>query len=208
MRVIELKRTLIVQIGRSCRSAGAARGCGCVAALNREQRNDLHNADVRWPERRLDEKMDQKTETKLRALARVLLDEQSDRVEMWRLYCQEAGLRYVPEEDGPREAYDEGMVDIMLEEAGETERLTPAQKAERKAEIEEYENNPPLLVEQVAENMAIYAGATDDALFLPHAYRLLGLFQFIEGRPTENYLEIEEWSRTHPDWSSRFWLRQ
>jgi uncharacterized protein (DUF427 family) len=53
------------------------------------------------------------------------------------------------------------------------------------------------LVEQIAENIAIYAGVIDDARFMPQAQQLLRIFEAIEGRPPRDYLEIEDWSLHH-----------
>jgi hypothetical protein len=63
--------------------------------------------------------------------------------------------------------------------------------------IEEYEANPPPLVEQVAENMAIYAGVTDDSQFLPMAKWWIDAFTTVTGRPPRDYLELEEWAMKH-----------
>ena len=62
----------------------------------------------------------------------------------------------------------------------------------------------PPLVEEVAENMAIYAGTTNDERFIRQAEQLLRSFAAIEGRPAADYLEVEEWSRHHLDKSGRF----
>jgi hypothetical protein len=51
-----------------------------------------------------------------------------------------------------------------------------------------------ILVEQIAEGMAIYAGSLDAAAFMPQAQQLLRSFVAIEGRPPADYLEIEKWS--------------
>ena len=53
------------------------------------------------------------------------------------------------------------------------------------------------MVEVVAENMAIYAGALDDQQFMPQAEQLLRSFEAIEGRPATDYMEVEDWSRDH-----------
>ncbi len=53
------------------------------------------------------------------------------------------------------------------------------------------------LVEVVAENMMIYAGALDHQPFMPQAEQLLRSFEAIEGRPATDYLEVEEWSMRH-----------
>jgi hypothetical protein len=59
-------------------------------------------------------------------------------------------------------------------------------------------DNTPL-VEQVMENMSVYARPVDDERFRPQAEQLLNAFQAIEGRPAVDYLEIEEWSLRHLD---------
>jgi hypothetical protein len=65
-------------------------------------------------------------------------------------------------------------------------------------EDDDYDNNPMPLVEEVAENMAIYSkGVLDDQSFMAQAEQLLRSFEAIEGRPAADYLEIEEWSRSH-----------
>jgi hypothetical protein len=62
-------------------------------------------------------------------------------------------------------------------------------------EYEEYEANPLPLVEEIAENLAIYAGVIDDTPFLDMAARLLRSFEVTAGRPAENHLEVEDWFR-------------
>jgi hypothetical protein len=64
---------------------------------------------------------------------------------------------------------------------------------------EDFDNNPLPLVEELAENMAIYAGAIDDQPFRPQAEQLLRSFEAIEGRPAADYMEIENWSMSHLD---------
>jgi hypothetical protein len=63
-------------------------------------------------------------------------------------------------------------------------------------EFEANEANRPL-AEVVAENMAIYAGVLDEQSFMPQAEQLLRSFEAIEGKPAADYLEVEEWSRSH-----------
>ena len=60
------------------------------------------------------------------------------------------------------------------------------------------------LVEQIAENMSIYADMIDPERFIQQATRLLSSFEAIEGRFPEDYLEIENWSRSHLDKGGRF----
>jgi hypothetical protein len=69
---------------------------------------------------------------------------------------------------------------------------------------EDFDNNPPSLVEVIAENMAIYAGAVDDQSFMPQAEQLLRTFEAIEGRSPAEYLEFEQWSMNHLDKGGRF----
>jgi len=57
--------------------------------------------------------------------------------------------------------------------------------------------NPLPLVEQIAENLAIYAGTVDEAQFIPHAKFLLGAFKSSEGRLPGDYLELENWCSRH-----------
>jgi len=57
--------------------------------------------------------------------------------------------------------------------------------------------NDLTLSEQVAENMAIYAGQLDHAQFMAQAVQLVRTFEAIEGRPPHDYLEIENWSHDH-----------
>jgi hypothetical protein len=64
---------------------------------------------------------------------------------------------------------------------------------------DDFDTNPPPLVELVAEHMAIYGGTLDDGHFMPQAEQLLRTFEAIEGRPSADYPEIEEWSRRHLD---------
>ena len=64
---------------------------------------------------------------------------------------------------------------------------------------EDFDNNPLPLIEQVAENMAIYARRKDGKVFMPQAKQLLRSFEAIEGRPAVNYMEVEKWSRRHLD---------
>lgn len=71
---------------------------------------------------------------------------------------------------------------------------------------EDFDANPMPLVELVAENMAIYAGAGVDGIdsFMPKAEHLLRMFEAIEGRPAADYLEIEQWSMSHLDEGGKF----
>jgi hypothetical protein len=69
---------------------------------------------------------------------------------------------------------------------------------------DDFDNNPPPLVELVAENMAIYAGTDDAEAFRPHAERLLRMFEAIEGRRAIDYPEIEQWSMAHQGEGGRF----
>ena len=64
---------------------------------------------------------------------------------------------------------------------------------------DDFNNNPPSLVEQVAQNMAIYARVADSDIFKAQAEQLLRTFEIIEGRAAVDYLEVEEWSRLHLD---------
>ena len=68
------------------------------------------------------------------------------------------------------------------------------------SDAEEFDNNPPPLVEQLAENMEICAGVfAHDHFFQPLAEELLRSFKAIEGRPARDYLEIEGWLMRHRD---------
>jgi hypothetical protein len=79
-----------------------------------------------------------------------------------------------------------------------------AKEQQKMSQDKDFENNPVPLVDVVAENMAIYAGAFDDQSFRPQAEQLLRSFEAIEGRPAADYLEIEQWSLTHQDQGGRF----
>lgn len=61
----------------------------------------------------------------------------------------------------------------------------------------------PKIVEVLAENMAIYAGAIDHAAYLPLAKEVLRRFRAIKGRDPVDYLEVEEWCRSTLDKSGR-----
>jgi hypothetical protein len=61
-----------------------------------------------------------------------------------------------------------------------------------------------ILIEEIADNMSIYAGTIDPEKFIPQATQLLSSFEAIEARLPEDYLEIEDWSRSHLDKSGRF----
>jgi hypothetical protein len=63
---------------------------------------------------------------------------------------------------------------------------------------------PQTLVKLIAENMAIYAGAMNDNLYIPQAEELLRRFRAVEGRDATNYLKVEEWSLAHIDQKSGF----
>ena len=61
-----------------------------------------------------------------------------------------------------------------------------------------------VLVEEIAENMSIYAGTIDSDKFFQQAEQLLSSFEAIVGRLPNGYLEIEDWSRHHLDKGGRF----
>jgi hypothetical protein len=88
-------------------------------------------------------------------------------------------------------------LDIIFAAAG----LPPVQEEGQDSKAIEFK---PKLVEQIAENMAIYAGAKDDAAFLSLAKELLRRFRAIKGRDPVDYLEVEEWSASTVDKSGRF----
>jgi hypothetical protein len=60
------------------------------------------------------------------------------------------------------------------------------------------------LVEEIAENMAIYAGSMDEEAYLPSAKELLRRFRAIKGRDPVDYMEVEEWSMSMIDKSGQF----
>jgi hypothetical protein len=59
------------------------------------------------------------------------------------------------------------------------------------ATIRDAEANPITMIEHVAEAMSIYAGSTDTEQFIAPAEAAFKKFTDLNGRPPENYLELE-----------------
>jgi hypothetical protein len=76
-------------------------------------------------------------------------------------------------------------------------RWLEAHKAEYETATAEEDVNPLPMVEQIAENLSIYAGVVDGTQFIPHVKFLLRSFEASEGRPPRDYLEIEQWCSHH-----------
>jgi hypothetical protein len=93
------------------------------------------------------------------------------------------------------------LIERIRSQVGLPRRTMLRPEAEEQAE---FEANPPPLVEQIAENMAICAGVLDEAQFISQAEQLLRSFEAIEGRSPADYLEIEDWSRSHLAQGGRF----
>jgi hypothetical protein len=131
--------------------------------------------------------MNAKSESDLRQLVHECLTKAENTDDAWQLFCDEANARYSAEIDGPQEYYHAEAVKLFEEE-----------------KLAAFAAVPLPLVEEVAENMAIYDGATDVERFIPRAQHLLYIFEAIEGRSPADYLEVEEWSRHHLDKGGRF----
>jgi hypothetical protein len=86
----------------------------------------------------------------------------------------------------PRRPYTQTLKEFMM-----SNRSTPAEMRR-------------VLVEEIAENMSIYAGTIDPDRFVPQAEQLLSSFEAMVGRLPNDYLEIEDWSRNHLDKGGRF----
>jgi hypothetical protein len=100
----------------------------------------------------------------------------------------------------------ESVVTSLVNRIESLERVVASSMLNQPEEDETAEalENPLPLVEQVAENMAIYANVLDDSPFMRQAAQLLRSFEAIEGRPAADCLEIEQWSMGHLDGRGRF----
>jgi hypothetical protein len=129
--------------------------------------------------------MDHQLETELRTLARKFIEEHEDE-EARRLFYEACDERYSPPGEQDRKAYAKKTIALFAEEK----------------DGYECENSLPL-VELITENMAIYAGATDNEPFRPEAERLLRAFEAALGRAPKDYLEFEQWAHMQTDPSCR-----